>query len=114
MSGNKKPRGVSAPSTSCGVGALDVILDELRPALRAKIADLAESLLGPPNKRQKQEWRWGNKSGMRVYVSGPKQGAWSDFTGTGKGDPLKLIEHAKRCDFIEAMKFGCQFVGIAF
>jgi hypothetical protein len=33
---------------------LDVILEELRPALRDSIAELAESLLGPPNTRHKQ------------------------------------------------------------
>jgi hypothetical protein len=94
----------------------DSILDELRPALRSNIASLAECLLGPPNKetRRKSEWRWGSKGGMRVTVSGPKQGACADFDGTWKGDPLALIMRAQHCDFIAAVKFGCDFVGIQF
>src|SRR5580704_6847285 len=114
MNEKEELRGAAAPSTLCGPCNLDVILDELRPALRANIAKLAESLLGSPNTRRGREWRWGGKDGMCVFVAGQKQGGWADFTGTGTGDPLDLIMREKHCDFIGAAKFGCQFVGIAF
>ena len=94
----------------------DAILEELRPALRSGIADLAEKLLGPPNKdtRRKREWRWGSKGSFRIYVGGPKQGACADFDGEWKGDPLALIMRERRCDFIGAVQYGCSFAGLAF
>jgi hypothetical protein len=101
---------VSAPRSS------DDILDELRPALRSVIADLAERFRGPPNKetRGRAEWRWGTRGSFRVFVSGPKQGACADFEGEWKGDPLALIMRERHCDFTAAVKFGCDFVGIQF
>jgi putative DNA primase/helicase len=93
---------------------LDAILAELRPALRSCIAALAESLLGQPTIRRKRELRWGAKGSFRVIISGPKQGACCNFESGWKGDPLRLIENERHTDFIGAVKYGCDYVGIAF
>jgi hypothetical protein len=93
---------------------LDAILAELRPALRSCIAALAESLLGQPTIRRKRELRWGAKGSFRVIISGPKQGACCNFDSGWKGDPLRLIENERHTDFIGAVKYGCDYVGIAF
>ena len=60
-----------------GVRGLDDILDDLRPALRSGIADLAENLLGAPNKglSTRAEWRWGSKGSFRVKITGHDRGA---------------------------------------
>jgi hypothetical protein len=92
MSGNKELRGVAAPSTSCRPGDLDVILDELRPALRASIVVLAECLLGPPNKRRRPEWRWGSKGGSNGGRSRPSCGGRP--TGTNPTGPVAAIDCA--------------------
>jgi putative DNA primase/helicase len=93
---------------------LDAILAELRPALRSCIAALAESLLGQPTIRRKRELRWGAKGSFRVIISGPKQGACCNFESGWKGDPLCLIENERHTDFIGAVRFGCDYAGIAF
>ena len=97
-------------------GALDEILAELKPALRARMAELAEALLGPPNRatRARPEWRWGKRGSLRVFVSGPKTGACADFESCLKGDALSLIMWERHCDFIAAVRFAYDFVGIAF
>ncbi|OYV35121.1 MAG: hypothetical protein B7Z80_19310 [Rhodospirillales bacterium 20-64-7] len=94
---------------------INAIADELRPVLRANIADLAEALLGAPNPltRNKREWRWGRKGSFRVFVAGPKQGAWTDFEAGASGDPIKLIMHQRACDFAHAVLWGAAWAGIA-
>ena len=93
---------------------LDAILDELRPALRSGIADLAESLLGAPNKglSSRAEWRWGNKGSFRVKITGHDRGACADFESDWKGDPLALIQRVRGCDFNDAVLWGAGWAGI--
>lgn len=94
---------------------INTIADELRPVLRANIADLAETLLGAPNSatRNKRGWRWGRKGSCRVFVAGPKQGAWTDFEANASGDPLSLIMHQRACGFADAVLWGANRYGIA-
>jgi putative DNA primase/helicase len=94
--------------------SLDTILAELRSALRSCIADLAERLLGRPTVRRKRELRWGSRGSFSVIISGARQGTCSDFETGWKGDPLAVIMREQHTDFIGAVKFGCDFVGITF
>ena len=89
-------------------------LDELRQALRSSISALAESLLGAPNKplSNRRELRWGSKGSIRVIIFGGKAGAWADFEAGERGDPIKLIQHVRRCDFKEAVAWGAGWAGI--
>jgi putative DNA primase/helicase len=93
---------------------LDTILAELRPALRSCIADLAERLLGRPTVRRQRELRWGSRGSFSVIISGARQGTCSDFETGWKGDPLAVIMREQHTDFIGAVRFGCDFVGITF
>jgi putative DNA primase/helicase len=93
---------------------LDTVLAELRPALRSCIADLAERLLGQPTVRRKRELRWGARGSLSVIISGARQGTCSDFETGWVGDPIRLIEREVHTDFIGAVKYGCDYAGIAF
>ena len=93
---------------------LDTVLAELRPALRSCIADLAERLLGQPTVRRKRELRWGARGSLSVIISGARQGTCSDFETGWVGDPIRLIEREVHTDFIGAIKYGCDYAGIAF
>jgi hypothetical protein len=42
------------------------------------------------------------------------QGACCNFESGWKGDPLCLIENERHTDFIGAVRFGCDYAGIAF
>ena len=93
---------------------LERVLDELKPALRNNIGRLAEALLGERNKKvsTKNVWRWGSKGSLAIHVAGKKKGACVNYETGWTGDPLDLIRDQRRVDFIEAVKFGCRFVGI--
>ncbi len=95
---------------------LDRVLDELRAALRSSIADLAVHFLGEPNKgsRKSPWWRWGGSDGFAVCVRGPEQGSCVDFRDGWTGDPIKFVQRELHCDFIAAIKYGCDRAGIAF
>jgi hypothetical protein len=84
----------------------------MRPALRSGIKDLAEELMGPPNKRYctRVEWRWGNKGAFRVWVGGVKQGGWCVFGSDPKGDPIALIMHVRCCDFADAIAWAAAWL----
>lgn len=101
------------PSGPVNIG-LDAILDGVRSALRSGLADVAEILIGPPNKAlsNRTEWRWGNKGSFRVCVAGPNKGACADFESGWKGDPLALVMHARDCGFTDAVLWGATWAGI--
>lgn len=89
-------------------------LGALRQHLRSNINNLAEHLLGQPNKAlsAKRELRWGAKGSLRVHISGPKTGGWTDFEAGEKGDPFGLIRYVRRCDFAEAVRWAVGWAGI--
>lgn len=54
--------------------------------LRARLPELAVEILGKPNFRAGQEWRWGRKGSLSVVIAGAKAGMWFDHeTGDGGG-----------------------------
>jgi hypothetical protein len=104
----------SSQRSAADVRGLDTVLDELRPALRANIASLAEDLLGKPNVglSSRVELRWGNKGSLRITVNGHARGACADFESDWKGDPLGLIQRERGCGFIDAVLWGAAWAGI--
>jgi hypothetical protein len=90
------------------------IADELRPILRSRITDLAETFLGPPNRRlsNRAELRWGNRGSFRVTIAGAKQGACADFETNWTGDPFDLIERERDCSFTDAVLWGANWAGV--
>jgi putative DNA primase/helicase len=93
---------------------LDGVLAELRPALRGGIKELAERLLGDRNKAlsTNREWRWGSKGSIAIVVNGAERGACVDYEADWSGDPFKLIQREKNCDFLGAVRWGAAWAGI--
>lgn len=86
---------------------------ELRPALAAAAADIAQSLLGPPNRGMstKRELRFGRHGSLAVVIAGPKAGLWRDHSSDAGGDMIALIQREKGCTFQEALIEAAAFVG---
>lgn len=91
-------------------------LDELRAALRADAAGVAEALLGLPIKAagSRKKLRFGSKGGsLIVEVSGDKKGIWYDWSDREGGDLLDLIRRERSCDFSDAVAWASRWTGIA-
>jgi len=88
-------------------------LQELRDALRADAAEVAEALLGSPNKTAstRRTLRWGSKGSLAVEVSGPRKGLWFSHESDEGGDLLELIRHAHGCDFPAAIAWARNWTG---
>jgi putative DNA primase/helicase len=86
-------------------------LADLRAALRARAAEVAECLLGRPTHRGRGELRWGRKGSLALAVAGPKAGLWHDHEAGAGGDMLDLIAGEKQCDFREALRWARDFLG---
>lgn len=95
------------------MSAVDDRLQELRDALRADAAEVAEALLGLPNKAAstRRTLRWGSKGSLAVEVSGPRRGLWFSHESDEGGDLLGLIRHAHGCDFAAAVKWARDWTG---
>jgi len=88
-------------------------IETLRVALRARAAEVAEYLLGPPTFRSRIENRWGRRGSLALAIAGERAGQWyCHESGTG-GDLLGLIQRVKRCDFRDALAWARAFLGEA-
>ena len=90
-------------------------LHELGAALMSRLEALAEALLGPPNKSvsNRRQWRWGRKGSLALDISGPRRGLWINREDGRGGRPLRLIQHARKCSFDDAVAWAASFVGVA-
>jgi len=88
-------------------------LQELRDVLRADAGEVAEALLGSPNKAAstRRTLRWGKKGSVAVEVSGPRKGLWFSHESDEGGDLLELIRHAHGCDFAAAVAWARNWTG---
>ena len=95
------------------MSAADDDLQDLRDALRADAAEVAEALLGLPNKAasNRRTLRWGSKGSLAVEVSGPRKGLWFSHESDEGGDLLALIRHAHGCDFPAAVEWARNWTG---
>jgi putative DNA primase/helicase len=59
--------------------------------LRARVQDLAVELLGQPNFKTGQEWRWGRKGSLSVVIAGEKAGMWFDHEAAEGGGFVDLF-----------------------
>jgi len=85
--------------------------ETIRAALRARAAEVAEALLGPPTYRGRNEWRWGRRGSLALAIAGPKVGLWHDHERGEGGDLPALIARERRCGFAEAVQFARAFLG---
>ena len=59
--------------------------------LRARVQDLAVELLGQPNFKTGQEWRWRRKGSLSVVIAGEKAGMWFDHEAAEGGGFVDLF-----------------------
>ncbi|RXH25843.1 hypothetical protein XH99_22310 [Bradyrhizobium nanningense] len=88
-------------------------LDDLRAMLAQRAADLAQHLLGDPNRQlsSKRELRYGTHGSFAVSIAGSKLGCWYDHEIGIGGDPFALIMRERNCDFRDAVEFARLFAG---
>lgn len=92
----------------------DEDLMELRAALRADAAGVAEALLGTPSKAHstRRTWRWGGKGSLALEVQGPSKGLWFSHEGGEGSDLLGLIQHVHSCRFPDALAWARHWTGL--
>jgi hypothetical protein len=86
---------------------------DLRPALAAAAAEIAEALLGRPNREfsTQRELRFGKAGSLALVIRGPKAGLWRDHSDDSGGDIIALIQRQKNCSFHEALQDAARFIG---
>ena len=57
------------------------------------------SVFGEPTAKSKDEWRYGNKGSLSIYV-GPKRGTWYDFERSEGGGVLSLLARTWELDHV--------------
>ena len=92
-------------------------ITEIKSALASRAQAVASMLL-PGGKRYANEWRAGSVNGekgesLRVALSGPKAGIWSDFaTGSDSGDLLDLWCAARGMTLAAALDDARSWLGV--
>ncbi|MFN9001703.1 MAG: AAA family ATPase [Holosporales bacterium] len=65
---------------------------EMNEQLASKIDALCMGIFGKPKSPTARQWRYGSKGSVCIFVSGPKQGLYTNFETGVSGPPLKIIE----------------------
>jgi len=83
----------------------------------ASVAEQVASMLLPRGKRSGQFWTAGDTGGgpgesLKVYLSGPKAGRWTDYATGQHGDLLDLWAETRRQSITEAMSDAGDWLGI--
>jgi putative DNA primase/helicase len=83
----------------------------MRTELACRAAELAEVLLGQPNRQlsSKRELRFGRKGSLVVAIAGPKAGNWFDHENDIGGDLLDLIRRQNGGGFADAIEYAQRF-----
>ena len=90
-------------------------LDEIRAALHADAENVAEALLGPPDRKDRNEWRWGKGNGSTAMaLRGSRRGLWNDRASAGDigGDLFALIQHQRHCSFAAAVEWARAYLAM--
>ena len=92
-------------------------LDEIKRRLTDQLEELAEQLMGPPNRNtaRRSEWRWGAKGSAALVMrdrGGRQRGAFFTHEGGQGGSPLDLIMHARGCQIGEGVRWARSFLRI--
>jgi hypothetical protein len=91
----------------------EIVKTRIRRALLDRLETLIELLFGAPTRRTKRSWRFAGA--IEVDVAGRKRGAWRQWSGTAKGDPLAAIRFylGDATPWPEVWTWAARFVGIA-
>ncbi|MGI4943364.1 MAG: DUF7146 domain-containing protein [Janthinobacterium lividum] len=92
--------------------------DDIKGLLTDRLEELAEALLGAPNKetRRRSEWRWGAKGSAALVMAsrgGKVRGAFFNHENGQGGSPIDLIMYARACQAGEAIGWAKNWLGIA-
>lgn len=86
---------------------------EFDRACRDRAPVLALELLGKPDLRTAEEWRWGRKGSLALVVSGERRGLWFDHeSGEGGGLPELVALHL-RTNRQDAIEWIASRIGVA-
>ena len=88
-------------------------LPSLNEALKERMGDLSQSLLGDPSSRSAFQYRYGRKGSLSVTVNGPQIGRYSNFETGTHGGPIKMIEEQLKLDSKEAVTWAKEWLGQA-
>ena len=90
-------------------------LEEIRAGLRADAENVALALMGEPDRKDRNEWRWGKGNGSEALVlRGSRRGLWNDRAsgGTIGGDLFSLIQHRRHCSFAQAVEWARAYLAM--
>src|SRR3954454_22520940 len=103
--------GGGAMSTADAVAEFDD-LDDLRAELVAREREVAEELLGEPNRKlsSRGELRWGSRGSFSLALRGRKRGLCFDHEAGEGGDLLWLIRRQRGGRFEDAVDWARDFL----
>jgi len=92
-------------------------ITEISRGLASRAQSVAEYLL-PNGRKFSQEWSVGSIHGeqgdsLKVHLSGPKAGVWSDFATGEKGDLIDLWSAVRRVNLAEAINEAREWLGLS-
>lgn len=85
-------------------------LDVVRSLAAERCDEIAVSLLGDPQQRDRRELRWGTKGSLALDLT---KALWYDHERGEGGDIIALAMRELRCSFIEAARWLAQYSGAA-
>ena len=90
-------------------------IDEVRSALRLNAESFAIHLCGEPNRKisNRRTLRFGRNGSLSIEIAGRKAGLWYDFEAGVGGDLIDLTRQTRHCDFVEAVSYAADFLGIS-
>jgi len=86
-------------------------LEDVKEALKQRTAELARDLLGEPTRKGKQEWRYGAKGSIAIFVEGPKKGLYANFETGIHGNGLQLIQDHLGLNREDSYKWALEWLG---
>jgi hypothetical protein len=101
---------------------LDKVLDmvqqiltvkEIEDHLKDRMPELTRQVLGDPQHKTSHQWRYGRKGSLAVFVSGPKQGLFSNFETGVSGGPLTLIKEHQALSTKDAIIWSKDWLGLS-
>jgi hypothetical protein len=104
------------PPRASGFERSDSLAHKIATGLADRIESLCRELL-PNGRIEGKNWAVGSINGepgksMRVCLIGENRGLWLDFADEGyRGDALDLVEAVKNLKPVEAMEWGCHWLG---
>ncbi len=87
--------------------------EEIREGLRSDVPAVLRWLgLGKPTSTHGDEWRFGRKGSLSIFVSGPKAGIWFDHSMGEGGDLIDLIRRERGGEIRDVFGAARSFLGM--